>query len=324
MKILQNVDVYRVYDPVFEGVRIIMNYLGESYTPQYIQGISGSSFRVATGCPSRPTCCNMMWVTDFIRLLGYAYTEYPIFGPNGEKKTDAMIHAVKSQIDAGRPSLVWHAVTKAEWDVVFGYDEEYELFYGRGTSRGQYPLAYDCEPWNRAEKAIEICPAFGAIVIGEKTGTFDAGKAEIAALKDAIAHARTEKHAPEEGGWYSYEGMQALRKWAEAFSQPGKDRNHADAYCFSAYHTTHAAAAGFLREIAPRYPGEAGELLKEAADFMEKEAILFGNCKPYLWWESPWGVDEERSRKVAPLLTKTADLYEKAIECLEKAVAILE
>lgn len=107
-------------EPLFEGVRVIMTYLGEDYSSAYIQGISGAAFRVATGCPSRPTCCMMMWTTDLIRLLGYNYKEYPCFDPNGENQMDGMIKAVREQIDAGRPALVWHAMTSAEWDVVCG------------------------------------------------------------------------------------------------------------------------------------------------------------------------------------------------------------
>lgn len=322
MKILENVGVYKVYDPVFESVRIVMNYIGESYSYQYIQGISGSAFRVATGCPSRPTCCNMMWITDFIRLLGYEYREHPCFGPNGENLTDEMVTAVRTQIDSGRPALVWHALTSAEWDVVCGYDKEDKLFYGRGTNRGFE--SNNCEPWDRAAAAVKICPAFGSITIGAKTNDLDARKAEIAALRDAVAHARTVKDKPEAGGWYSYEGIQSLRKWSEAYSNPGKERELADAYCFQVYRSIHGTAAGFLREIAPNYSAAAGELLLKAAEIMEKEAKIFSQCSPYLGFDSPWGVDEERSRMVAPLLCETAGLYEKAVESLEKALAVIK
>lgn len=324
MKILKNVESYKVREPVFESVRVVMNYLGEQYSPQYIQGISGAAFRVATGCPSRPTCCNMMWITDLIKLLGYEYNEYPCFGPNGENLINKMISAVREQIDAGRPSLVWHAMTSAEWDVVCGYDDEKGIFYGRGTYKGMEGSDYHTEPWGRAAEAVEICPAFGAITIGAKTGALDARKAEIAALRDAVAHARTVKENPEKGGWYSYEGIQSLRKWSEAYSNPGKERDLADAYCFDVYHSTHGTAAGFLREIAPNFAGKAGNYLLEAAGIMEEEAKIFTKCTPYLGWDSPWGADEDRSRAVAPLLSQTANLYEKAIEDIEKALEAIE
>ncbi|MDF2542489.1 MAG: hypothetical protein K0S47_2207 [Herbinix sp.] len=323
MKILKDVKPYKVKEPLFEGVRVIMSYLGEPYSPEYIQGISGAAFRIATGCPSRPTCCMMMWTTDLIKLLGYEYTEYPCYGSNGENLTTTMISAIQAQIDDGKPVLVWHAMTSAEWDVVCGYDEENRIFFGRGSYWGPEANEYHTEAWDRAEKAMEICPAFGAVIIGDKKGTYDAKNAEINALRDAVAHARTRKDQPEESGWYSYEGLQALRKWAEAYSNPGKDRDLADAYCFDIYHSTHATAPVFLREIACHFPEATEKLLQEAADYMEEEAKTFQSCSPYLGWNSPWGVNEERSQAVAPLLAKVANLYEKAIECIEQGLVLL-
>ena len=55
--VLQGVDRYRVTEPMFEGVRIILNYRGEQYSPEYIQGISGAAFRIAGICPCAPTDC---------------------------------------------------------------------------------------------------------------------------------------------------------------------------------------------------------------------------------------------------------------------------
>jgi hypothetical protein len=48
---LDGVDRYRVIDPVFESARVVLSYLGESYTPDYIQGIAGGAFRIAGFCP---------------------------------------------------------------------------------------------------------------------------------------------------------------------------------------------------------------------------------------------------------------------------------
>jgi hypothetical protein len=115
----------------------------------------------------------------------------------------------------------------------------------------------------------------------------DARKAEIAALHDAVAHARTVKEKPEEDGWYSYEGIQSLRKWSEAYFNPGKERDLADAYCFDVYHSTDGTATGFLRKIAPNFVGEAVKHLLKAARIMEEEAKIFTQCMPYLGWDSP-------------------------------------
>ena len=76
--IIDNVDRFRVREPLFEGPRIVLSFLGEKYTPAYIQGISGAAFRIAGPCPCAPTCSTQMGTTDLLKLLGYpdvsAYT----------------------------------------------------------------------------------------------------------------------------------------------------------------------------------------------------------------------------------------------------------
>ena len=49
--ILENVDRYRVIEAMVEGVRVILNYRGEPYSPAYFQGISGAAFHIAGICP---------------------------------------------------------------------------------------------------------------------------------------------------------------------------------------------------------------------------------------------------------------------------------
>ena len=42
-------------DPLFEGIRVVLSYRGEAYSPAYLQGISGAAFRIAGICPCAPT-----------------------------------------------------------------------------------------------------------------------------------------------------------------------------------------------------------------------------------------------------------------------------
>ncbi|HHT27575.1 MAG TPA: hypothetical protein GXZ82_10055 [Firmicutes bacterium] len=44
--ILPDVDHYRICDPLFEGLRVLLAHRGEPYSPAYIQGISGAAFRI--------------------------------------------------------------------------------------------------------------------------------------------------------------------------------------------------------------------------------------------------------------------------------------
>ncbi|NLO48861.1 MAG: hypothetical protein GX111_11170 [Clostridiales bacterium] len=307
--IIQNVDKYRVCEPLFEGVRIVLTHMGETFSPDYIQGISGAAFKIAGGCPSRPTCLYTMWTSDFIRSLGYEALEYPCVDENGMDVSDAMIEAVKHQIDLGNPALVWSAFTNLEWDVVCGYDNDQKQFIGRGSyiSADEYAR----EAWNRA--ALAEFP-FGAILIGDKKHAFDQKKAEIESLREAVRHARTVNDPN------AYlEGVQFYEKWAADYAHEGRERDTADAYCYQVYSSARKAAVGYLREIAPRY-NKAGDDLIKASGWFERESEQLDLAYPYISWISPWGVDEERSKKLAPILREAADCYEKGILCLEKAL----
>jgi len=313
--ILLNIDNYRFLEPLFEGARIILTYLGETYTPEYIQGISGAAFKIAGGCPSRPTCVCDMWPAELFRLMGYEATEHPCADENGKDVSDIMIEAVKREIDRGRPALVWNAFTNAEWDVVCGYDEEAKQFVGRGSYTGSEDYAR--EPWDRT-KFSEIVHPFGAVLLGKKISEFDSRAAELASLQRAVAHGR--KTAGKDAQFYEYEGIQSYRKWAAIYGSKRADRQHADAYCCGIYGSVRRAAVAYLRMIAGKYDDAVAGHLREAASCFEHEAGFLSDAWPYLSWDSPWGVDEKRSKKVAPILAEAARWYEKGIVSLEKAL----
>lgn len=306
---LLNIDNYRYYEPLFEGARIILSSMGEKYTSEYILGISGAAFKIAGGCPSRPTCVCDYWTPDFIKYLGYEITEYPCFDEQGNDITAVMIDAVKKHIDGGKPALVWHAFTNEEWDVVCGYDDDLKQFIGRGTYKGYDDYAR--ESWDRPKTSGVM--GFGAILIGKRVSEINYREAEIQSLKKAVKHARTET---EEG----FEGIQFYKKWSAMYAAEGADRGVADAYCYDVYSSVRKACVIYLREISVNYGGSVMEYFQKAANCFNREAELLNDLKPYLSWDSPWGVDEERSKKAAPILAEAADAYEKGIEYLEKAL----
>ena len=124
--ILRGVDHYRVADPLAEAVRVVISYRGEPYSAAYVQGISGMAFRLAGPCPCAPTCSAPMEPEGLVRLFGYEAERFPL----GEKEAEVqarlpeMLRRVKEEIHAGRPVIVWHAFTTAEFDVVCGFDDE--------------------------------------------------------------------------------------------------------------------------------------------------------------------------------------------------------
>ena len=75
--IIKGVDRYRVCEPMFEGIRVILTSRGEKFSPAYIHGISGAAFWVAGPCPCAPTCAGAIPFEDFIRMLGYESETIP-------------------------------------------------------------------------------------------------------------------------------------------------------------------------------------------------------------------------------------------------------
>jgi hypothetical protein len=326
--ILPNVEPYRVVEPMYEGIRVILSYRGELYSPAYVQGISGAAFHVGGICPCAPTCTPGIEPVELVRKFGYDAEHIPLFEegrwdqPVPHTLVTALINRVKADIHANRPVLVWHAFTTAEWDVVAGYDDERKLFLGRGSYAGLDGYAEASQ--TRPAECLEICPAQGAIFIGEKTGTFDAQAAEINSLKDAVGHAHSDSNADKLGGsdWVFLEGFLAFERWVNDFKSPDKIRSSGDAYCYGVYRSTHRAASDYLADLAQKYPMAASRLLDASGHFATEVETLQGG-ESLLWWNSPEGPDPTRNQQAAVLLEKSYDSYRRAIESIEKAINIL-
>jgi hypothetical protein len=353
--VLDGVDRYRLVEPVFECVRVVLSYLGASYSPAYIQGISGAAFRIGGICPCAPTVSTAMWTDDLIDLLGYEVHHHRVaegipsfnydqlvpvakmYEENGNvlpkadaleqaelrtvcEQLGALIDAVKEGIRAGRPVIVWHAFTYAECDVVAGFDEEKGTFVGRGSYAG-VDDGYVEAPWGRMVTTAYVGGLPSAIVIGERVRPFDARGAEIAALQGAVRHARSQNNADKLGGekWVMLDGLLCYDRWIDDWRDPQKKRTSGDSYCLGVYRTTHRAAGGFMREIAPKYP-QAQPQLERAAEALAAEADALDAAVLLLGWEAPEGPDPERNALLVPLLRQARDGYACAIVEIERVL----
>jgi len=318
---IDNVDRFRVTEPLFEGARIVLNFLGESYTPDYIQGISGAAFRIAGPCPCAPTCSSQMNTTELLKLLGYQYTE-SILGwtrdvKDAKNNMVALIPKIKDSIRAQRPALLWYAFVDTAFEVVTGFDDIEDVFLGHHAYQEGLAKAKQ----TRAQECAAYCPAFGAIFIGAKTGVLDSRAAEIASLREAVSHAHNAEiyHGP---GKPERNGLMAYDHWINRFQRPETQREVGDSHCHQVYRSTHRAANEFLREIAPKYTKATVHLLKATTEFAV-EADMLDAATPLIDWKSPEH-DADRNGRLWPILAKARDHYAAAIGHIERALPLLD
>ncbi len=313
--VLEGVDRYHVTEALFEGVRVILSYRGEPHSPVYVQGVSGAAFRIGGICPCAPTCTAAMSTQDLLGLLGYEVEALPLDAEGIDLQAEGarVVSSIKDEIRAGRPALVWHAFTNAEWDAVAGYDDATRQFFGRGSYAGLD--GYAVADQMRMVKAVEICPAYGAILVGGKVGALDARAAEMAALEEAVKHAHTRKAYPAPSGdWVFLEGLQCYDRWVDDLkADPTSAASMGSRYCYGVYRSTHRAAAGFLQELSAKYAEARAALLRAASDFAAEAAALDA-CAPYLSWEAPDTLDAGAAAEAHRLLGRARDAYARGID----------
>ena len=179
----------------------------------------------------------------------------------------------------------------------------------------------------RTTTCLDICPCIGAILIGAKKGAFNARDAELAALREAVAHAHSTKDAAmlAEEEWVFLEGLQCYDRWVADFrAETPKVPDMGDRYCFGVYRSTHRAAAGFLRELATTYPA-AASILQDAAEHFTAEADLLNRAAEPLFpgWQLPLEADPAANEQVAGWLQGARDAYAAGIEGIEAALRII-
>jgi hypothetical protein len=265
----------------------------------------------------------MMEPQDLLELLGYTAEPLAIYGegPDPDVHLYEVLARVKDEVRAGWPVLFWNAFTNCEWDVVCGFDEDEKQLVGRGSYVGldEYALADEARTLTAAAR-----PIFGAILVGEKRGTFDACKAEVAALQEAVRHAHSKSNKDKlcGGQWVMLEGLLCYDRWVSDFkADPPKVTNLGDFYCLSVYQSTHRAAADFARGLALKYPA-AKEHLEHAAEQFAAEADRLKACFEVVFPDGQLteGADPARNARAVDLLGRARECYARGIDAVERAL----
>ena len=97
-----------------------------------------------------------------------------------------------------------------------------------------------------------------------------------------------------------------------------------DRYCFGVNRSTHRTAAGFLREMAHKYPA-AKEPFERAALHFASEADALNEVADMLFpgWELPQEPSRETNDVAAALLRAARDSYARGIDEIEKALGTI-
>jgi hypothetical protein len=317
--ILDSVDRYRVVEPLFEGLRVVLAYRGEECSPAYVQGISGAAFRIAGPCPCAPTCSSAMSPDELVRLFGYEVERIDIGGPcdpeqsgegadaEREARMASALARIKEEIRAGRPALLVQAFTTWEYDVVCGFDEEKHELYGRGSYEGLDGYAHADEM--RALGATEIGGGPYALLIGERKDRFDERSAELAALKEAVAHAHS-------GRADLAEGLACYDLWINSYRRKGsfmapKDLP-SDQYPLGILPSTRKAASQFMSELAAEYPKARANLGMASEHFaLEAEALAAARDLRASFKKDP---SDEQCVRMAGLLSRARAMYALAVD----------
>jgi hypothetical protein len=206
--------------------------------------------------------------------------------------------------------------------VVCGFDDENHQFVGRGSYAGLD--GYATADQGRMATCGAICPPIGAILVGNKTGQYDAHRAEVAALQEAVAHAHSTENVDKLGGeqWVMLYGMACYDRWVRDFeADPPRLPTMGDRYCFGVNRSTHRAAAGFLHKLALKYPAAKGPFERAAKHFVAEADALNESAEVlFPGWQLPKEANRQVSNKVAVLLRTVRDHYARGINQIERAL----
>lgn len=322
MKLLKKMEKFKLAEPLFEAVRVVLSYRGEKYSPAYIQGISGGAFRVGGICPCAPTCTYAMWTTELPEILGYDIKKYEFLDESGVDmdRWKDMVERIKLEIDNDRPVVMWSQFAYAEWGVINGYDDEKQVFIGGDSNHER--KSFIKTPYNKASK-LDV-PVFGACIIGDKTVEPNLEELENASLKEAVKHARTITEInPDSEKWTFLSGIQAYERWRDSFKDnPKRKKELGDSYCFRVYYNTHMAAHDYLLEIAPKYKAAEDKLKKAAECFKEERETLKGAWKT-VGFSAPKEISEESMQKAYESIGKACACYTEGIDWIDKALKLI-
>ncbi|NLD44557.1 MAG: hypothetical protein GX657_13810 [Chloroflexi bacterium] len=311
-----------------------LQFMGDPADYNYLMGVTGACFRRLWNRDDGGNVDLMYLAPEpyarALRALGYSWREVPNTDRAG------FLAAVRKEVAAGRPLLVFGLIGPPEAGLVTGYDAGGEVLIGwsyfqdmpdQAGRAGREPSGYyRLEGWRLPD---ESHGGIAALIIGEKGPRPDARKVFLSSLEWAVDLARTPVR-PGLGDHAS--GLAAYEAWAAGL-EADADYPAGNAEVLATRTMVHGDqavmleerhnAAAYLRAGLALLP-EAGEALAAAAAHYERAA---GEMDAIWLWGADMGprvgralVSADTRRSIARHIRLARDAEATAVEHLERAL----
>ena len=225
--------------------------------------------------------------------------------PDFRQRQKEVWEAVRESIDRGVPAVA--KVGPFFW-LVRGYHPEDKVYY---FSAFMPQLEEPLEADGLGEDGGLVVLFFG------RRTRVDTTRVVRESLEFALREARWK--APE-GAKY-FRGLEALKKWAQMLEDGRMVPGFGPGYTAMVTSEARRFASVYLKEVAPRFRGDAAEALRKAARLYREEARKLGEVRRiFPLHREPATLSPEDLRRAAQLVREAGELEERAVEAIGRAL----
>ncbi len=301
--------------------------LGADISYGYLMGASSCAFRLQvsqpTWCPSSPHAfLGFNCIDRIFYAIPYKFESLGPIKPDDEAAMAKLWAEIVKRIDRGIP------VTYAE--------EENSLLVGYEDSGAKFLYREYCAD-KPGYKTLDAWPFAFDVLVADPKEMPSKKQVAVRALEHALVMAKADRAPNSEGDGYYATGLNAFELWIKGLRDfeavEALEGDAASANMLGSAHTYYclidarAAAAVFLKEMAPAFEGKARKHLEKAAalyDEMVSKVLAPDSTEiaPMPWWlkEGEKWTRETRERQ-AKVLEKALKLERKALKEIEAALA---
>jgi hypothetical protein len=250
----------------------IVRFLGSSVDQAHVMGTSGHAFRLAIaasdeGIPSAlsPLSFDVERAVALYSGLGFSWESIGVHSESKDyaRQRQHAIERIRRTIDRGRPAAVY-GLHLREFGIVNGYDDRAGVLLVSTSLSTQFGTTLPLSRWPAPDQTGWI----QAFLPGGRISTGTAASLR-AAIEFAVAYARS---GDPNGPSGTAHGFEAYERWLAAYEEIRLDAA-GNARCIQTLQAARQDAARYLRTAAAAQSDSVRELLREAADSYQAEAL---------------------------------------------------